>query len=189
MKPVYLLTGRPGTGKTSIIKQVAADPRIKADGFFTEEIRERGTRVGFRLVTLDGLETVLAHVNFNKRYHVGKYGVDVAALEEVGVPALLTPARDGLTIVDEIGKMELLSAAFREAVKRIVDGGKKVLGTITSDPHPDADAIKLHPNVKVINLTREYYPQVVVDLYGWLGITPNPDLRFTLYNKNARIVS
>ena len=45
------------------------------------------------------------------------------------------------------------------------------------------------PNVKVINLTREYYPQVVVDLYGWLGITPNPDLRFTLYNKNARIVS
>ena len=66
MKPVYLLTGRPGTGKTSIIKQVAADPRIKADGFFTEEIRERGTRVGFRLVTLDGLETVLAHVNFNK---------------------------------------------------------------------------------------------------------------------------
>ena len=88
MKQVYLLTGRPGTGKTSLIKQVAAQMKGKAGGFYTEEIRSRGTREGFRLVTLDGAEVILAHVNFHSPYRVSKYGVDIDGLERVGVPAL-----------------------------------------------------------------------------------------------------
>jgi len=51
MKQVYLLTGKPGTGKTSLIKQAVAGMRGKAGGFYTEEIRSEGVRQGFRLVT------------------------------------------------------------------------------------------------------------------------------------------
>ncbi|MFC2025088.1 AAA family ATPase [Chloroflexota bacterium] len=33
MQQVYLLTGRPGTGKTSLIKQVVAQMKGKTGGF------------------------------------------------------------------------------------------------------------------------------------------------------------
>jgi len=39
MKQAYLLTGKPGTGKTSLIKQVIAEVGSQAGGFYTEEIR------------------------------------------------------------------------------------------------------------------------------------------------------
>ncbi len=70
MKRVYLLTGRPGAGKTSLIKQAVSEFKGKAGGFYTEEIRSRGTRLGFKLVTLDGQEAILAHVDIHSRYRV-----------------------------------------------------------------------------------------------------------------------
>jgi len=169
MHRVYLLTGRPGTGKTSLIKQVAAEFSSRAGGFYTEEIRSQGTRLGFKLVTLDGQETILAHVDIHSPYRVSKYGVDIASLERVGVSALRRSAQQTeLVIVDEIGKMELFSVQFREVVKEIINSGKKVLGTIMFVPHPWADEIKRHPQVKLVELTRENYQQVLADIRLWL---------------------
>jgi nucleoside-triphosphatase len=167
---VYLLTGRPGTGKTSLIKQAVAGLGSRAGGFYTEEVREAGARLGFRLVTLDGREMVLAHVDFSKRLRVGKYGVDVPALDRVGVPALLRAARNNdLVVVDEIGRMELLSGEFRQAVLEIINGGGKVLGTVMLQRDPFADAVKRHPRVKVVTLTRDNRSETLKELLGWLG--------------------
>ncbi len=52
-----LLTGRPGCGKTTLIKRVVNELAVPAGGFYTEEIRERGERVGFKIITLDGQES------------------------------------------------------------------------------------------------------------------------------------
>ena len=169
MKPVYLLTGKPGTGKTSLIKQAVAELEGRAGGFYTEEIRSQGTRLGFKLVTLDGHEAILAHTDFNKRFQVGKYGVDVDSLDRVGVSALRKAAEQcDLVVVDEIGKMELLSADFREAVLEIIGGGKRVLGTIMLHANPWADAIKRQPQVILVTVTRASYQQVLEDLRDWL---------------------
>ena len=62
--------------------------RVPAGGFFTEEIRERGQRVGFSLVTLDGARSTLAHRSRSGSPRVGKYGVNLEALDRVGVPAI-----------------------------------------------------------------------------------------------------
>ncbi len=172
MKQAYLLTGRPGTGKTSLIQQVAAHMKGKAGGFYTEEIRIQGTREGFRLVTLDGEDSVLAHVNIHSPYRVSKYGVDIDCLERIGVPALYRAAQQcDLVIIDEIGKMELFSAQFREAVSQIINSGKKVLGTIMLNPNPWADAIKCQPQVNLITVTRDSYRQVLAELWHWLKAT------------------
>ena len=169
MKPVYLLTGRPGTGKTSLIKQVVAELKGKAGGFYTEEIRDRGTRLGFKLITLDGQEAILAHVNFPSRYRVSKYGVDVDSLDRVGVSALRQAARQcDLVVVDEIGKMELFSANFREAVLEIIGSGKRVLGTIMLVSNSWADAIKRQPQVNLVEVTRTNYYRMLDDLRHWL---------------------
>lgn len=170
MKRVYLLTGKPGTGKTSLIKQVVAELKGQAGGFYTEEIRAQGTRLGFRLTTLDGQEAVLAHVNSPSQYRVSKYGVDVESLDRVGVSALRGAVEQSdLVVVDEIGKMELFSPRFREVVLALISSGKKVLGTIMLNPHPWADTIKRHPQVKLVELTRDNHTQVLADLHHWLA--------------------
>ena len=144
----------------------------KAGGFYTEEIRSRGTREGFRLVTLDGKSAILSHVNIHSPYRVSKYGVDIVALEQVGVPALNEAAQKcDLVVIDEIGKMELFSANFRETVSRIIDSGKRVLGTIMLNPNPQADAIKRHPRVTLITVTQDNYQQVLSGLRHWLKAT------------------
>ena len=169
MKPVYLLTGKPGTGKTSLIKQAVAGLKDMAGGFYTEEIRSQGTRLGFKLVTLDGDEAILAHTDFNKRFQVGKYGVDVESLDRVGVSALRRAAEQcDLVIVDEIGKMELFSTNFRDAVLEIIGGGKRVLGTIMFNANPWADTIKSQPQVNLVMVTRAGYQQAMADLRDWL---------------------
>ena len=141
----------------------------KAGGFYTEEIRTWGVREGFRLVTLDGEDTILAHVNIHSPYRVSKYGVDIDALERVGIPALhkAVQQRD-LIVVDEIGKMELFSADFRETVARMIDSGTRILGTIMLNSNPWADAIKRQPQINLVTVTRANYQQVLGDLRNWL---------------------
>ena len=172
MKQVYLLTGRPGTGKTSLIKQAVARMKGNAGGFYTEEIRSQGVRQGFRLVTLDGQEVILAHINIQSPYRVSKYGVDTDSLERVGVSALYRALEQcDLVVIDEIGKMELFSANFREAVSQIIGSGKRVLGTIMLNPNPWADAIKRQPQVNLVEVTRANYQNVLEELQHWLKAT------------------
>lgn len=171
MKQVYLLTGKPGTGKTSLIKQAIAGLGGKAGGFYTEEIRRGGVREGFRLVTLDGQEAILAHINIHSPHRVGKYGVDTDSLDRAGVSALNQAAGEcDLIVVDEIGKMELFSANFREAVWQIINSGKKVLGTIMFKANPWADRIKRQPRVNVVEVTRANRHQVLEELLEWLEV-------------------
>ena len=170
MKQVYLLTGKPGTGKTSLIKQAVAGMKGKAGGFYTEEIRTQGGREGFRLVTLDGQDAILAHVNIHSPYRVSRYGVDIDNLDRVGVSALHKAAQQcDLVVVDEIGKMELFSGNFREAVLQIIDSGKRVLGTIILSPNPRVDAIKRKPQVKLVTVTRANHQEILAELLRWLN--------------------
>ncbi len=172
MKQVYLLTGKPGTGKTSLIRQVAARVKVRAGGFYTEEIRDSGVRKGFRLVTLDGEEAILAHINIRSPQRVSKYGVDVDAIDRTGVPALRKAVQQcELVIIDEIGKMELFSADFKETVSMLIDSGKKILGTVMLGADPWVDAIKRQPQVSLFNLTRDNYPEVLTKVLRWLEST------------------
>jgi nucleoside-triphosphatase len=127
---VLLLTGTPGIGKTTVIRRLADRLGDKAlRGFYTEEIREKGERHGFRLVSFDGTTHIIAHVDFPKNHHVGKYGVDVKAIDDAA--ALLLPdAKARVHLVDEIGKMECLSERFVAAMRVLISSDIPLVATI-----------------------------------------------------------
>ena len=170
MKRALLLTGQPGTGKTALIKEALARTKVKGGGFYTEELRTGGIRQGFRIVTLDGREAILAHVDISSPYQISKYRVDTDSLNRVGVSALRQALKESdLVVIDEIGKMELLSPQFKEAVTQAINSGKKLLGTIMLNPHPFADEIKRHPEVQVLSVTRDNRPEVMKKVLDWIA--------------------
>ena len=173
MGRTLLLTGRPGIGKTTIIKTVAESLGERAGGFYTEEIRGPGGRKGFRLVTLDGRETVMAHVNLRGqgRPRVGRYGVDARAVEQVGVAALRRAMqKDQIVVVDEIGKMELFCGPFKEAVLQAVGGPHTVVATVMVKSNPWVDGLKAMPNVTLWETTVENRDEMPARLCHWLGL-------------------
>jgi nucleoside-triphosphatase len=164
MKRKVLLTGRPGSGKTTLIKRVVDELALPAGGFYTEEIREGGERVGFKIITLDGEEAVFAHVDFKTRERVGRYGLNLSALEAVSVKAIREAVRTQLVVIDEIGPMEIRSAIFRDAVNEVLQSGAPLLATITARSFPFTDAIKTRPDVTMIEVRPNNRDQLVTEL-------------------------
>ena len=156
MKSAYLVTGSPGVGKTTLIRQVVSTMRMRAGGFYTEDLRADGAREGFRIVTLDGTTALLAAAGHPGPIHVSKYGLALDELERVGVSALRGALDHGhVMVADEIGRMQLFSRAFRQTVLRAVKDGHPLLGTIMAGRNPYADRIKEHRHVEVLELTPE----------------------------------
>lgn len=126
-----LITGSPGVGKTTVVRRVGAalrDRRI--GGFVTDEIRIDGRRVGFELCTAAGQRQLLAHVELASAHRVGRYGVDLEALDRIVAQTLEGDDDVEIYLIDEIGKMECLSERFCAAMRRLLDRPRPVLATV-----------------------------------------------------------
>ncbi len=146
MGQAILLTGKPGSGKTTLIRRVLECLSTPVGGFYTQEIREGSTRMGFEIVTLDGRRATMAHVDIG--------GVDVGAIDELAVGAVRAAlARRELVVIDEIGPMEILSARFRQVVRQALESESPVLGSIVQRSMPFTDPIKATPGVRVLEVT------------------------------------
>ena len=172
MGRTLLITGLPGVGKTTLIKQAAQALGARAAGFYTEEIFGPGGRTGFRLVTLPsgGREAVMAHVDIRTRNRVGRYGVDVAALDAVGVAAVreAVQARE-VVVIDEIGKMELFSGEFQGAVLKAMSSPKIVVASVMHKSHVWVNALKAMPQVTVWQVTQANRDELPGRVLRWIA--------------------
>jgi nucleoside-triphosphatase len=163
-----LIEARPGAGKTTALRRVSELLRareVQIAGFLTEELRAGRQRVGFCVAALaSGERGTLAHVDLRSSTRVGRYGVDLHELARIALPELHTKA--DVTLIDELGKMELACGALRAAIQDIFDLGTPVAATVHSFRHPFSDALKARGDVELVRLTRENrdcLPRWIVD--------------------------
>ncbi len=152
-----IIRGRPGVGKTTLIKKLAE--RLKREkksllGFYTEEIRETGIRVGFKVKSFAGEEATMAHINYSTPYQVSRYKVDLGKFEKVALPELKRAKEErGVVIIDEIGKMELFSKEFQKEVLALMETDRMIIATCSIAPLPFISTLTKIPEIKVKEIT------------------------------------
>ena len=162
---MVLLTGAPGIGKTTVVRKVVARlPDLRIAGFVTEEIRaEAGRRAGFRAIDFDGRRTTIAHVDLGGKHRVGRYGVDVLALDAV-VRVSLGEGPADVYVIDEIGKMECMSRLFVRRVEDLLASGSPLLATVAVRGGGLIERVKVRDDARLLEVTtgnREVLPETI----------------------------
>lgn len=154
MKKNIFLTGAPSSGKTTVIRKVIEGLTFPSNGFYTEEERVAGRRVGFLMKTLDGRQGYLAHQDQKSDFRIRRYGVSIENIDTIAVAAI-APAGRNVIILDEIGKMECFSGVFRQAAKRALDSPNIVIGTITFGGDDFILGIKKRDDIELHEVTQD----------------------------------
>lgn len=181
IKHVFL-TGQPGVGKTTLV-QKACEALVSSgatvDGFYTEEVKAGGRRVGFDVVTLTGERGHLSRIrdvagpsHGRREFTVGQYVVDLPSFENLVLPLFKNVGSEGSTrkvfIIDEIGKMELFSQSFIRAVRQTLDSSScTILGTIPvlkHKPLAPVEEVRGRSDVKVFTISKENRNSILQDI-------------------------
>ncbi|MCQ5375494.1 MAG: NTPase [Methanomassiliicoccales archaeon] len=153
------ITGLPGAGKThallKVIEMLEAD-EMKVGGMITEPIIEDNKRLGFYVIDWQTKrKAILASTEIRSKFMVGKFGVDLSALEEVGVEAILKACETAdVVVIDEVGKMEVESEKFVGAVKAALEIEKPLLLTLhKKSRNPLLQDIRRRDDVRILEVT------------------------------------
>ncbi|MGB6929345.1 MAG: nucleoside-triphosphatase [Syntrophobacteria bacterium] len=150
-----LVTGPPRSGKSTLIEKVVQGISRPATGFFTQELREKGRRVGFSITTLEGKTGVLAHQDIKSRFRVGNYRVNLEDLDQIAVPSMLPSTPDQIVVVDEVGKMECFSPLFKETLIQVLSSANLVIGSVAIKGDRFIQSIKKRDDVSLVSITEK----------------------------------
>lgn len=125
------VSGLPRCGKTTLIKKIfeSYKDRILISGFYTEEIlNSMNERIGFRIFSIDlNKEFLFASKLEKSNIKYAGYNLFLENLEKVLNSIKLD---SNLILIDEIGKMEMLSKRFEEFVFKILNSNINLIATL-----------------------------------------------------------
>ncbi|MCI4322757.1 MAG: NTPase [Thermoplasmata archaeon] len=153
------ITGLPGAGKTQTllrIIQLLEHEGVKVGGMVTQPVEVKGRRSGFEITNWMTKESeVFAHESLKSRVRSGKYGVNLSALEGLGIRSL-EQAREGadVIVIDEVGKMEVESDAFTKMVVNTLDCDKSIVMTLhKKSRNPLLQDIRRRDELRLLEVT------------------------------------
>ncbi|MCD1293408.1 AAA family ATPase [Methanocella sp. CWC-04] len=150
----FLLTGRPGIGKTTAIISAIRSLDTDPGGFYTEEMRTGRERKGFEIVSLSNERKVLALKGLKSGHRVGPYGLDMGVMDTFAVDLIKDAMKNKtLIMIDEIGRMELMSENFKDIVIKALDSDKPVMGVIMKKDNEFSKEIKNREDTIIIEVT------------------------------------
>jgi nucleoside-triphosphatase len=167
------ITGLPNAGKTqALIKviEMLEESEQSVGGMITEPITKKNRRVGFNIVNwMTKEKDVLAHIDFDSKVIVGRYKVNIDALERIGVNAIETAGAEcDIIIIDEVGRMEVESERFVEAVKKVLEEDKPLILTLhKKSRNPLLQDIRRRDDVRILEVTpinRNLLPYKIIKL-------------------------
>ncbi|OGS20947.1 MAG: hypothetical protein A2252_04450 [Elusimicrobia bacterium RIFOXYA2_FULL_39_19] len=164
------ITGKPGAGKTTLIKDSVLPYVSEIGGFYTEDILdENKKRLGFKLKTFSGSEGILASKGLKSKNKINKYGVDLQVLENIGVKEMRKTLNENkIVVIDEIGVIETLSPVFTEALLKCITAPNRLLATIRFGAQPFTDEVKAMSDTSLLVLDRENIVDIKKQVRAWL---------------------
>jgi nucleoside-triphosphatase len=168
------LTGDIQIGKSTALRRFFALTGIAADGFLTyfePADKEYGGRdlfiASFDTLTPSSERCRIAYISGRNATIFGE------AFEIYGADYLRRAGRRDLILMDELGVMEETAPRFQEAVLRHLDGNIPVTGVVKQAQSVFLDAIRAHPRVEIITVTRENrdgIPEQLAERFSAIGV-------------------
>lgn len=167
------ITGLPGAGKTYVLQKVIEmleESGLTIGGMINDPIMEGRHKTGCSVRDLiTGDSEIFASTDIESRVVVEKMGIDVEALEKVGVTAIKRAGEEcDIVAIDEVGRMEVESNAFIEAVKEALELGKPMIITIhKKSRNPLLQDIRRRDDMRILEVTptnRNLLPYKIIRL-------------------------
>ena len=156
-----LITGAPGTGKTTLLKKLAywlIENGFSVKGFFTEEVRKKGKRQGFIIKLFSKEKSFWLAKREKGSPRVGSYRVFVENLDQAILELkkdLINSTDKTLWFIDEIGKMELLSQNFKTFINELVNSQLVLVSTIAESKVDFIERLKNREDVVLCRINPE----------------------------------
>ena len=152
----FVIMGEPRSGKTRLLHDIINEMPY-AYGFLTKEILGGDERVGFEFIGHDGTQFPFAHISLPSSLRVGKYGVNIAALNVIATQYTTFMPHNTLYL-DEIAKMQLSSPAFKDVVREYFRADNPLFATMCVNYCDDViDEINQNPRVMMFYLRNGNY--------------------------------
>jgi nucleoside-triphosphatase len=151
-----LITGVPGSGRTTIIKRICVVfKEFNPVGFVTAEIKEEGVKVGVEAANLFGDSRVFAHIKLKSKIVVGRFKVDVKGFDDFLEKTFSREKKTGLYVIDEINKMECSSNKFSKILTDLLNSSKPVIATIADKGTGLIADVKKREDVHLFEITEQ----------------------------------
>lgn len=159
----YFLSGVPRVGKTTALKKIIAEiGSEKFSGFYSEEVVVNYQRTGFKVISLDGTESIFASIYSNSLTRVGRYGIDIKKFENIAIHSINKSLNQNkIIVIDEIGPMQISSNKFLYTIENLLESSHTVLGTIYFDSHPVIDKIKQKKDINTFHLNKHNNKDII----------------------------
>jgi|Deesub1362B_J571_1020462.scaffolds.fasta_scaffold00003_494 nucleoside-triphosphatase len=172
------LTGYPGIGKTTAIQKINNYLKLrglKTGGFITIEERDTRRRIGFKIIDISNLNSEwMAHVSLFEGPKIGKYNVNIDAIDKIGVNAILYALKEAdVVLIDEVGPMEMLSRKFRDTLNLVMKSDKPAVLTLhrsyTNKKLPELETDKEVITLQISRSNRDAIPLVAsTEILKWI---------------------